>query len=97
MFPQRWGMKIRLMNIELLTKNFYHYTPLYSDSGKPVLFENDILKIQISLNKKAAEDQLASTELTVGVAGASTLLSTITVSSTVSLFLAIIILPSNLN
>ena len=52
------------MNIELLTKNFYHYTPLYSDSGKPVLFENDILKIQISLNKKAAEDQLASTELT---------------------------------
>ena len=52
------------MNIELLTKNLYHYTPLYSDGGKPVLFENDILKIQISLNKKAAEDQLASTELT---------------------------------
>ena len=52
------------MNIELLTKNLYHYTPLYSDGSKTVLFENDILKIQIPLNKKAAEDQLASTELT---------------------------------
>lgn len=45
-------------------KNLYHYTPLYSDGGKPVLFEDDIFKIQIPLNKEAAEEQNASTELT---------------------------------
>ena len=45
-------------------KNLYQYTPLYSDGGKPVLFEDDIFKIQIPLNKEAAEEQKASTELT---------------------------------
>ena len=45
-------------------KNLYQYTTLYSDGGKPVLFEDDILKIQIPLNKEAAEEQKASTELT---------------------------------
>lgn len=44
-------------------KNLYQYTPLYSDGGKPVLFEDDIFKIQIPLNKEAAEEQKAATEL----------------------------------
>ena len=31
--------------------HFLQYTPLYSDSGKPVLFEDDIFKIEIPLTK----------------------------------------------
>lgn len=45
-------------------KNLYQYTPLYSEGGKPILFEDDIFKIQIPLNKKASEEQKAATELT---------------------------------
>jgi ATP-dependent DNA helicase RecG len=36
-------------------KNLYKYTPIYSDGGKPELFEDDVFKITIPLNKEAAE------------------------------------------
>jgi ATP-dependent DNA helicase RecG len=36
-------------------KNLYKYTPIYSDGGKPELFEDDVFKITIPLNKAAAE------------------------------------------
>ena len=45
-------------------KNLYQFTPIYSDGGKPVLFEDDIFKIEIPLNKNAADEQKSETELT---------------------------------
>jgi ATP-dependent DNA helicase RecG len=36
-------------------KNLYKYTPIYSDGGKPELFEDDVFKITIPLNREAAE------------------------------------------
>jgi ATP-dependent DNA helicase RecG len=36
-------------------KNLYKYTPIYSDGGKPELFEDDVFKITIPLNKEAAK------------------------------------------
>jgi ATP-dependent DNA helicase RecG len=36
-------------------KNLYKYTPIYSDGGKPELFEDDVFKITIPLNKEATE------------------------------------------
>ncbi|MCR5698904.1 MAG: putative DNA binding domain-containing protein [Treponemataceae bacterium] len=44
-------------------KNLYQYTPLYSDGGKPVLFEDDVFKIEIPLTKEATENQKSETEL----------------------------------
>ena len=31
--------------------NLYKYTPIFSDGGKPELFEDDVFKITIPLNK----------------------------------------------
>lgn len=36
-------------------RNLYKYTPIYSEGGKPELFEDDVFKISIPLNKIAAE------------------------------------------
>lgn len=36
-------------------RNLYKYTPIYSDGGKPVLFEDDVFRIEIPLNKTAAD------------------------------------------
>lgn len=35
--------------------NLYKYTPIFSDGGKPELFEDDVFKITIPLNKEAAK------------------------------------------
>lgn len=45
-------------------KNLYLYTPMYSDGGKPVLYESDIFKTEIPLSKNAAIEQKNQTELT---------------------------------
>lgn len=45
-------------------KNLYQLTPIYSDGGTPVLFEDDVFKIEIPLNKTAANEQKTKTELT---------------------------------
>ena len=45
-------------------KNLYLYTPMYSDGGKPVLYESDIFKTEIPLSKNAATEQKNQTELT---------------------------------
>lgn len=45
-------------------KNLYQLTPLYSDGGKPILFEDDIFKIEIPLTKDASDEQKSKTELT---------------------------------
>jgi len=37
-------------------KNLYKYTPIYSDGGKPELFEDDVFKISIPLNVEAANE-----------------------------------------
>ena len=37
-------------------RNLYLYTPIYSDGGKPELYEDDVFKISIPLNKKAVEE-----------------------------------------
>ena len=34
----------------------YKYTPIYSDGGKPELFEDDVFKSSIPLNSKAANE-----------------------------------------
>ena len=34
-------------------RNLYKYTPIYSEGGKPELFEDDIFKISIPLNKNS--------------------------------------------
>ena len=36
--------------------NLYKYTPIFSDGGKPELFEDDVFKITIPLNKEAAKE-----------------------------------------
>lgn len=36
-------------------RNLYKYTPIYSEGGKPELFEDDVFKISIPLNKIAAD------------------------------------------
>lgn len=36
-------------------RNLYKYTPIYSEGGMPELFEDDVFKISIPLNKIAAE------------------------------------------
>ena len=45
-------------------KNLYHYTPIYSDGGKPVLYEDDVFKITIPLTKEVAKKLKNDTELT---------------------------------
>lgn len=45
-------------------KNLYHYTPIYSDGGKPVLYEDDVFKITIPLTKEGAKKLKNDTELT---------------------------------
>ena len=37
-------------------RNLYKYTPIYSDGGKPELFEDDVFKIVIPLNETAAKE-----------------------------------------
>jgi len=44
-------------------RNLYKYTPIYSDGGKPELFEDDVFKIAIPLNKKAVESAIESKRL----------------------------------
>ncbi len=44
-------------------RNLYKYTPIYSDGGKPELFEDDVFKISIPLNKIAAESAKESKTL----------------------------------
>lgn len=44
-------------------KNLYQYTPIYSDGGKPILFEDDVFKIEIPLTKAATESQREKTVL----------------------------------
>lgn len=41
----------------------YKYTPIYSEGGKPELFEDDVFKISIPLNKIAAESAKESKTL----------------------------------
>lgn len=36
-------------------RNLYKYTPIYSEGGRPELFEDDVFKISIPLNKIAAK------------------------------------------
>ena len=46
-------------------RNLYMYTPIYVDGGKPELFEDDVFRISIPLNKSAAaeaEDNKTLTE-----------------------------------
>lgn len=46
-------------------RNLYKFTPIYSDGGKPELFEDDVFRISIPLNKTAtmeAEEQTTLTE-----------------------------------
>ena len=42
----------------------YHYTPIYSDGGKPVLYEDDVFKITIPLTKEGTDKLKKDTELT---------------------------------
>lgn len=44
-------------------RNLYKYTPIYSEGGKPELFEDDVFKISIPLNKIAAESAQESKTL----------------------------------
>ena len=44
-------------------RNLYKYTPIYSEGGKPELFEDDVFKISIPLNKIAAESAKESKTL----------------------------------
>lgn len=45
-------------------KNLYQYVPLYSGGGKPILFEDDVFRIEIPLAKEAVSEQIDKTELT---------------------------------
>lgn len=45
-------------------KNLYYYVPLYSGGGMPVLFEDDIFKIEIPLSQDGTLSQKSATELT---------------------------------
>lgn len=45
-------------------KNLYKYTPIYSGGGKPVLFEDDVFRIEIPLTKEAANLQKEKNTLT---------------------------------
>jgi len=45
-------------------KNLYQLTPVYSEGGIPVLFEDDVFKIIIPLTKTAVEEQKSKTEIT---------------------------------
>lgn len=44
-------------------RNLYKYTPIYSDGGKPELFEDDVFKISIPLDKAAVESAKESKTL----------------------------------
>ncbi len=44
-------------------RNLYKYTPIYSEGGKPELFEDDVFKISIPLNKIASESAKESKTL----------------------------------
>ena len=44
-------------------RNLYKYTPIYSEGGKPELFEDDVFKISIPLNKIAADSAKESKTL----------------------------------
>lgn len=44
-------------------RNLYKYTPIYSEGGKPELFEDDVFKISIPLNKIAADSAKKSKTL----------------------------------
>lgn len=44
-------------------RNLYKYTPIYSEGGKPELFEDDVFKISIPLNKIVAESAKESKTL----------------------------------
>lgn len=37
-------------------RNLYKYTPIYSDGGKPELYEDDVFKISIPLSKAAVDE-----------------------------------------
>ena len=45
-------------------KNLYQYVPMYSDGGKPILYEDDIFKITVPLSKAASSEQKSLTKLT---------------------------------
>ena len=45
----------RTDTIDSGVRNLYKYTPIYSDGGKPELIEDDVFRINISLDKVAAE------------------------------------------
>ncbi len=44
-------------------RNLYKYTPIYSEGGKPELFEDDVFKISIPLDKMATESAKESKTL----------------------------------
>lgn len=44
-------------------RNLYKYTPIYSEGGKPELFEDDVFKISIPLSKTAADSAKESKTL----------------------------------
>ena len=43
--------------------NLYKYAPIFSDGGKPELFEDDVFRISVPLNKAAAEETSQKTHL----------------------------------
>lgn len=45
-------------------KNLYKYTPIYSGGGNPELYEADVFKTAIPLNRKAVSDLKSAAELT---------------------------------
>ena len=45
-------------------RNLYKYTPIYTQGGKPELFEDDVFRIAIPLNEDAVKEEKKLTELT---------------------------------
>ncbi|SCY11244.1 RNA-binding domain-containing protein [Butyrivibrio sp. INlla14] len=44
-------------------RNLYKYVPVYSDGGKPELFEDDVFRISIPLNKVASDETMMDKKL----------------------------------
>jgi len=44
-------------------RNLYKYTPIYSDGGKPELIEDDVFRINIPLDKVAAQEAIEQKSL----------------------------------
>jgi len=45
-------------------RNLYKFTPIYTQGGKPELFEDDVFRIAIPLNEDAVKEEKKLTELT---------------------------------